>query len=121
MTLWGFSYSTPEAYTGIYITDSDDGVVGLMNYGVTWQNNAWYLGGRYACWYISDLEALGMDVPLSSGSTSGSTSTKKGKGKPARDASPVPIAPSWLLFGTGVLPLYFMRRRRLGKKESQSL
>ena len=59
VTLWGFSYSAPGAYTGIYITDSDDGVVALENYSVKWQSNAWYLSGRYSGWKISDVEALG--------------------------------------------------------------
>ncbi len=60
VTLWGFNYSAPGAYKGIYITDSDDGASwACENYSVTWMNNAWYLGGSYSGWTISDIEALG--------------------------------------------------------------
>jgi len=41
----------------------------------------------------------------------------------AAGADPVPIAPSWLLFGTGVIPRFFRRRggRKVGRKKSQAL
>jgi Mac 1 len=97
VTLWGFSQDALGAYTGVYITDSDDGMFGLVNYAIAYQNSAWYLmNGYIAGWYISDLEAL------------------------AAGASAVPMAPSWVLFGTGVFALYVMRRRP-GKGESHSL
>ncbi len=105
VTLWGFSYSAPGAYTGIYITDSDDGVVALENYSVKWQSNAWYLSGRYSGWKISDVEALGFFASPSPG-----TMTLAGD-----STNPVPIAPSWVLFGTGVAAV--LLRRRLGARK----
>ena len=97
ITLWGFSQNALGNYTGIYVTDSDDGTFGLMYDTIAWDGANWNLtGGLEAGWYISDLEAL------------------------AAGASAVPMAPSWVLFGTGVFALYVMRRRP-GKGESHSL
>jgi hypothetical protein len=48
VTAWGYSYADPGAYTSIFLTDSDDGVLGLREYPLIWQNEAWYLGGAIA-------------------------------------------------------------------------
>ncbi len=109
VTLRGFSYSSPGTYTGIYITDSDDGAVGLENYSVTSKNNIWYLSGRYNGWTISDIEALGPNA---------SALVKNGVISPAGNSSPVPIAPSWVLFGTGAAALFLRRRRGPGRPET---
>ncbi len=109
VTVWGFSTSGTGAYSysNIYITDSDDGVVGLENYSLNWLSSAWYLSGRYSGWKMSDVEALGYYAnPLA----------LSGLGKPAGDSNPVPIAPSWVLFGSGVAALFL--RRRLGARKT---
>lgn len=86
VTAWGFGYSSPGVYTSIFITDSDDNYLGLREYPLIWQNNAWYLGGGYSGWKISGIQSL--------------------------QYHHTPIAPSWLLFGTGVGSLFLLRRRR---------
>lgn len=114
VTLWGFSYSAPGAYTSAFITDSDDGYYGLREYSLIYQNDTWYLGDYFGGgWYISDLEAMG----LYSDSGTSDTPTKPAKKpkplKPAKgEVVATPIAPTWALFGTGMLSLYLMRRRR---------
>lgn len=99
VTAWGFSYdastATPQ-YKGIFLTDSDDGKNALMYYSLTWQSNYWYLSGSYAGWRIYSLEALKYQtVPTTA----------------------TPIIPSCLLFGTGLLALGVMSRRRWGGKK----
>uniref|UniRef100_A0A7V4LDF2 Uncharacterized protein n=1 Tax=Desulfobacca acetoxidans TaxID=60893 RepID=A0A7V4LDF2_9BACT len=97
LTAWGFEYTSPGAYTSIFFTDSDDGLPGLRQYALVWRNNAWYLGtkldgyGGYSLtgWKINSVQALGY--------------------------LHTPIAPSWVLFGTGVFSLFLCRRRRRGK------
>lgn len=60
VTGWGFGYDLIDglmSYKSVYITDSDDGRTGLMNYALTW-NSGWYLGGTYSGWKITGLYAL---------------------------------------------------------------
>jgi hypothetical protein len=114
VTVWGFSTNASGTYTNIYITDSDDGVLGLRNYPLIWQNNAWYLGGGYSNWRIGIIQALGYDP--------NSSYTMSVLGQAPGEASNVPIAPSWVLFGTGVFSVFLMRRRqRPGKQDSSDL
>jgi hypothetical protein len=126
VTLWGYSYSSPGVYTGVYITDSDDGYFGLRNYALTLSGTTWYLGGGYSGWYISDLEALAMEnAVIDPSPTPDPAPVKKVKIKPAKgdgfdDPAAVPIAPSWVLFGTGMVSFYFLRRGRPAKKESRA-
>jgi hypothetical protein len=110
VTAWGYSTSATGDYSSIYITDSDDGVVGLRNYPLIYQSNAWYLGGGYSGWKISNIQALGFDLnPL----------YMSGFGSQSMGENPVPIAPTWVLFGTGAFSMYLMRRRRgSGKPET---
>jgi len=46
ITVWGVSYVGSQ-FTGIYVTDSDDGVNALRYYEVTYRNSAWYLKNFY--------------------------------------------------------------------------
>ena len=62
------------------------------------------LSGRYSGWKISDVKALGFFASLSPG-----TMTLAGD-----STNPVPIAPSWVLFGTGAAAV--LLRRRLGAR-----
>jgi hypothetical protein len=107
VTVWGFNKNNAGVYDSIYITDSDDGYTGLRNYALIYQSSAWYLGGGYSGWRISDIQALGLYA-----STLGRT------GLPAAgidDTNQVPIAPSWVLFGTGAAAFFFRRRRGSGR------
>jgi hypothetical protein len=105
VTVWGYSTTNTGTYSNIYITDSDDGTVGLVNYPLIWQNNAWYMGGGYTGWRIGTVQALGYltnpgDLNLGA------------LNNPAGAGSEVPITPTWLLFGTGAFSMYLMGRRR---------
>jgi hypothetical protein len=104
VTAWGFSYVDPGAYTSIFLTDSDDNFLGLREYPLVWENNAWYLGGAYSGWKIGGIQALGYSPsyyePLDPGPIQ------------SGDTSPVPIAPTWLLLGTGLSSLLLLGRRR---------
>jgi hypothetical protein len=106
VTVWGYSTNSSGAYESIYITDSDDGMLALKNYSLTYQDSTWYLGGGYGGWRISDVQALGF---YASPGIPG--------GEPTGD-NPVPIAPSWVLFGTGAAAFFFRRRREPGKSET---
>lgn len=102
VTVWGYSYDAPRYYTRIFITDSDDGFYGLREYPLIYQNSAWYLGGSYAGWKINAIQALGY-YP---------TSSTSNPVIPLAGDTAVPLAPSWILFGTGVSSLFLLRRRR---------
>ena len=63
LTVWGFDYQKNGkkdlySFTSIYVTDSDDGVYGLMNYSLTLKNGLYYLGGKYDGWYIDEAVCL---------------------------------------------------------------
>ena len=112
VTVWGYSYSSPRNYTSIFITDSDDGYYGLQEYPLIWQNDTWYLGGGYSGWHLVNIQALGYNP-----SASGASMFLEGQ---TSGNDTVPIAPSWLLFGSGVFSLFILRRhgRRLDKQDS---
>lgn len=125
VTAWGYSYTAPGAYSSIFLTDSDDGVLGLREYPLICQNDLWYLGGSYSGWQISAIQALGLNSPLDTPDISDPSDTPESKpGRPVKKdkpvklakgipgASNVPIAPTWLLFGTGLGSLFLLGRRR---------
>nr|WP_319396603.1 hypothetical protein [uncultured Desulfobacter sp.] len=94
ITAWGFSYDEAGLYTGIYVTDSDDGSLannGLMYYTLNLVNDLWYLDGNGfydgAVDYISDVVGLKM-MPTA-----------------------VPVPSSLLLMFCGLLGCACMRRR----------
>lgn len=90
VTCWGFGYeyvNGTKKYTSIYVTDSDDGILGLANYPLIWQDNRWYLGGSYGGWRITNASAL------------------------EYRAIQNPISPTWVLLGTGLLSLLALRRK----------
>ncbi len=108
VTVWGFSYSAPGAYTSIFITDSDDNYLGLREYPLVWQSTAWYLGGGYSGWKISGVQALGYSPDYAA--------SLFNQGLQAGEAPAVPISPTWLLFGTGLGSLFLLGRRRRSSK-----
>jgi hypothetical protein len=105
VTAWGYEYSEPGVYTSIYLTDSDDAVMGLRNYGLILEDDVWKLGGaldgysnNLSGYQINNVQSLGY--------------------------FPAPIAPSWVLLGTGVFSLFLLkglRRRRPGEEENPPL
>ena len=112
VTVWGYSYSAPRDYTSIFITDSDDGYYGLREYPLIYQNNEWYIGGgAYSGWEIYGIQTLAFDPSSSTFSSLDNV--------PSSGESAVPLAPSWVLFGTGLSSLFLLRRRRRpGKRVS---
>jgi hypothetical protein len=96
ITLWGVDYYTilgsVIGYTGVWITDSDDKKTALVNYGIYWDfiHDRWCLEGGLTDWYIGQVEALGRFDVL------------------------VPLPPSLLLLGSGLLGLAGWRRFRKG-------
>jgi hypothetical protein len=87
LTCWGYDYSSGAyGYSGVWVTDSDDGVTQLQYYGVSWNaaKQEWDLQGGFLGWYIGGVEALGLN--------------------------PVPLPPTLLLFGSGLLGLVAWRR-----------
>lgn len=103
VTVWGFSYREPGVYQSLFITDSDDGYLGLKEYPLIFSGTAWYLGGGYQGWKLGLVQALehSPDFLASPGLTAAAPAT-----------SPVPLSPTWLLFGTGLGSLFLLRRRR---------
>jgi hypothetical protein len=102
VTVWGYDYEIGAAqdisYTGVYITDSDDGVTGLRHYNLDLVNNRYYLDGLYGTsdyWYLSNGVALARN--------------------PDFNQSPVPIPSSLLLLGSGLAGLAGIGRKRLKK------
>jgi len=88
LTIWGYDYSNGQ-YTGVYVTDSDDNVTALQHYTVSWNSSAgwYYLTDYYSGqWFIGGVEGLAQN--------------------------PVPLPPTLLLFGSGLLGLVGWRRFR---------
>lgn len=91
LTIWGYDYSIGARgiqYNGVWVTDSDDGYLGLKYYAVSWDRGTgeWDLQGGYDGWFIGGVEALGQNH--------------------------VPLPPTLLLFGSGLLGLVCWRRYR---------
>jgi len=98
ITAWGFDYiylNGIQQYTTIYVTDSDDGVLGLRRYPLIWQDDKWYLGGTYSGWRIANYQALEYLNIYGSGM-----------------ATATPLPGSWLLVGTGFFTLIWARRKK---------
>jgi hypothetical protein len=86
LTCWGYDYAN-GIYNGVYFTDSDDYVTELKYYAVSRNNDLYYLTGYYGGgWFIGGVEAMGQN--------------------------PVPLPPTLLLFGSGLLGLVCWRRYR---------
>jgi hypothetical protein len=69
VTCWGFQYDTsnPYYYTGIYVSDSDDGADTLRYYGLKNVGEIWYLQNFYGTnnkWYIGGVQALAVPEPV---------------------------------------------------------
>lgn len=91
LTCWGYDFTTNGTsilYNGVWVTDSDDGVEALRYYALILVGGVYYLDDYFSTdsWYIGVVEALGQN--------------------------PVPLPPTLLLFGFGLLGLAGWRRLR---------
>jgi len=66
ITCWGLTHEDADttAYTGVWVTDSDDDYTGLKYYEVALTNGKWYLQGYSGSddWYITEVAALGRNT-----------------------------------------------------------
>jgi hypothetical protein len=60
VTAWGYEYDDNGDYTGVYITDSDDGKDGLQYFDILYTGSYWYLQSYYGydTYYISEVQGL---------------------------------------------------------------
>jgi MYXO-CTERM domain-containing protein len=64
ITAWGYATNDSGSYSGLYVTDSDDGVTALRYYDVTYSQadgGRWYLQNLYGTsdtWYIGEVQGL---------------------------------------------------------------
>jgi hypothetical protein len=91
LTCWGYDFTTDGTsilYKGVWVTDSDDGAEALRYYALILLGGVYYLDDYFSTdsWYIGVVEALGQN--------------------------PVPLPPTLLLFGSGLLGLVGWRRYR---------
>ena len=110
ITAWGFDYTVVSGktnYTGVYITDSDDGVTALKRMGLAYSaSNGWYLTSGYPNWKINGIYGFERKQ-----STVKVTSTVNSFVAGFPGAAVTPILPTWLLVGPSVLLLCLLRLR----------
>ncbi len=112
VTAWGFDYTydpltKKNLYSGIYITDSDDGVLGLKYYPITKPGAWWTLGGSYSGWQIGLVQAFRkraslIQIPF--GAFPDELDVAVG-------VAPVPLPATWPLVASGFLLILLGRRR----------
>lgn len=93
VTCWGYEYDeSTNLYTGLYVTDSDDGLDALRYYGIAYDStdSAWYLQDFYG---TSDIWYIGYEAGLSQMPT-------------------VPAPGALLLAGLGTGVVGLMRKKR---------
>jgi hypothetical protein len=86
LTAWGYEYDAPGAYTGVWVTDSDDYTNQLKLLSVQQDlNGLWRLGGnQYDNWFIGGVQAL--------------------------DRNPIPEPGTLLLLGLGLISVTALKR-----------
>ena len=112
VTAWGFTYTFDpitgtNLYSGIYITDSDDGVTGLRYYPITKPGDWWVLGGSYSGWQIGMVQAFkkrSFIISIPSGSFTEDQDMAAG-------VAPVPLPATLPLVAAGFGLLLLGRRR----------
>jgi hypothetical protein len=104
ITCWGYDYvmnGTTKQYTALYITDSDDGVTALKKMNLTYSAaNGWYFTDGYTNWNITGVYAFKKRAGVAPGDEDSTSDVT------------APIAPTWMLFSTGLGALGFLRLRQ---------
>lgn len=95
VTLWGYETDSENNFSGIWITDSDDGLIDtLVYYDVICSDGKWYLQNFYGYYTYYIYQVLGLEsIPSTIAS------------------SAVPAPGTMLLFASGLACLSLVRRR----------
>lgn len=112
VTAWGFDYYYDAVlaamqYTAVYITDSDDGILGLRKYPLELKDGKWYLSGNYSGWRVTNYQAL-----KKRSTTLINASSFLDTGLNAAGVAPVPVPSTLVLVATGGLLLLWRRKRQ---------
>lgn len=98
LSIWGYEYNEFGDYTGLWVTDSDDYMIGLklLDISLDLDKGLWYLDSTntygYSGWWLSGLQALAV--------------------KPTDPQPAVPEPTMFVLFALGLLGLCALRRKR---------
>ena len=121
VTIWGYEYDATNAYTGMYLTDADDGITGLRYVPLIKIGDYWTLSGDYAGWQLREIQAFGqrggqLNTAVFGGMGMG-TGLLYGNSEETKTAA-VPEPATIGLFGLGLLGLGWLYHRSNRRKHS---